>query len=84
MTCTPQSSSSSKEFQVGNQLVNNKYTILQILHEGLNSKIYVGAFNKNNRQVSRIIKTVNINISQQPIKNNNHTAKKGINFGIKN
>lgn len=84
MTCVPQSSSSSKDFQVGNQLVNNKYTILQILHEGVNSKIYVAAFNKNNRQVSRIIKTVSINISQQPIKNNNNTAKKGINFGIKN
>lgn len=50
--------SSSKEFQVGNLLVNSKYTVLQILHEGVNSKIYVGAFNKNNKQVTRIIKTV--------------------------
>ena len=39
-------------------LVNKKYTLIYKLYESSSSKIFVGAFMKNGKQVTRIIKLV--------------------------
>ena len=56
----------SKPPEVGSQWVNSKYTLIHQLYEGMSSKIFVGAFMKNNRQVTRAIKIVDKSILRNP------------------
>jgi hypothetical protein len=63
----------------GSLWVNNKYTLIHQLYEGVSSKIFVGAFMKNNRQVTRAIKVVLSFLFSNPFS----TAITGINFQTK-